>query len=166
MVAAVTDLASRIDLPSINPIHCFAILTKDSIVRLSPPSYAQRERETPKAQMFRFSFNAATQQLNASPDTIFITGQGAFACSPVTEFLNGTDRVFVGTGDGQIQSFLFSGNNIGRAATPVTEAGGTSGIIIDVMATNGGIYFARQATGTCDNGLGYCAIRLTQAALQ
>jgi hypothetical protein len=117
-------------------------------------------------------------------------------CSPLTEFFDGTtDRLFFGVGgpaagpsDGFIKSSsITSGlpvasgcSNGAPTATCVTaphKLGGTSGIIVDNQLANGGanIYFGTLAPGSvngqkCNVAGGtanpYCAVKLTQGALQ
>ncbi len=111
-------------------------------------------------------------------------------CSPMTEIYNGsTDYIFVGEGCvaggvgctdalGDLYGFKPTDPTNGSAptatalttyATP-TAAGGTSGIVVDNVsgaAQASSIYFTTQATSTtvCGSTAAYCAIKLTQAAL-
>ncbi len=117
-------------------------------------------------------------------------------CSPLTEFFDGTtDRLFFGVGgpaagpsDGFIKSSSITAglpvasgcSNGAPTATCVTaphKLGGTSGIIVDNQLANGGanIYFGTLAPGSvngqkCNVAGGtanpYCAVKLTQGALQ
>jgi hypothetical protein len=111
------------------------------------------------------------------------------ACSPITEFLNGTtDRMFLSVpgsavagapincvaGSGCIMSFditnpLTWGLSTSTAAT-ATVTGGTSGIIIDNSSSAGGasqIYFTPRSDQTCatSGGTGGCAIQASQSGL-
>lgn len=111
-------------------------------------------------------------------------------CSPLTEFFNGTtDRMFFGVGgtsDGFIESSTLTGTaSTPSCASPPTSScvtaphalGGTSGIVVDNQLSNGGtnIYFSTLAVGgvngqKCNVSGGtanpYCAVKLTQSALQ
>jgi hypothetical protein len=111
------------------------------------------------------------------------------ACSPITEFVNGsTDRMFVSvagsavtgapinclSGTGCIMSFditnaLTWSTSKGTAAT-ATVTGGTSGIIIDNSSSAGGasqIYFTPLSDQPCttSGGVGGCAIQASQSGL-
>jgi hypothetical protein len=111
------------------------------------------------------------------------------ACSPITEFLNGTtDRIFLSVtgnavtgapincvaGSGCIMSFDISnpltwGTSTGSAAT-ATVTGGTSAIIIDNSSSAGGasqVYFTPLSDQTCttSGGTGGCAIQASQSGL-
>jgi hypothetical protein len=113
-------------------------------------------------------------------------------CSPLTEFSNGTtDRIFFGVGglsDGFIKSSNItaglpvpstcaSGSPTSTCVTAPNILGGTSGIVIDNQVSNGGtnIYFTTLAPGSVNGqnckvtggvAAPYCAVKLTQAALQ
>jgi hypothetical protein len=111
------------------------------------------------------------------------------ACSPITEFLNGTtDRMFLSvagssvaggtincqSGSGCVMSFditnpLTWGATTNTAAT-ATVTGGTSGIIIDNSSSAGGasqVYFTPLSDQTCttSGGTGGCAIQASQLGL-
>jgi hypothetical protein len=111
------------------------------------------------------------------------------ACSPITEFLNGTtDRMFLSVagsavtsapincvaGSGCVMSFditdpLTWGTLKSTAAT-ATVTGGTSAIIIDNSSSAGGasqVYFTPLSDQTCttSGGTGGCAIQASQSAL-
>jgi hypothetical protein len=110
-------------------------------------------------------------------------------CSPLTEFYNGTtDRLFFGVGssDGFLESSTITSSlSTPSCVSPPTSScvtapnalGGTSGIVIDNLLSNGGtnIYFSTLAVGSvngqkCNVPGGspnpYCAVKLTQSALQ
>jgi hypothetical protein len=111
------------------------------------------------------------------------------ACSPITEFLNGsTDRMFLSvagsavtgapincpSATGCIMSFDITntstwGASTGTAAT-ATVTGGTSAIIIDNSSSAGGasqVYFTPLSDQTCtaSGGTGGCAIQASQTGL-
>ncbi len=115
----------------------------------------------------------------------------AAECSGVTEFYNTTssiDWLFMSvessgkaTGGSTCTGACVynynvstSTNTTGSPVDGLTEAGGTSGIVIDNAATGGGseIYFNSVSAETClgngttGNGLGICAVQATQSALQ
>jgi len=96
-------------------------------------------------------------------------------CSPLTEFANPNiavkDLLFVGDTSGEVQSFDITGAMpAAPAAGPVTESGGTSGIIVDTtqLGANQGssIYFTTLGNAGNCGANNYCAIKLTQNGLQ
>jgi hypothetical protein len=111
------------------------------------------------------------------------------ACSPITEFLNGTtDRMFLSVagnavtgapidcvdGSGCIMSFDISDSlTWGLSKSPsatATVTGGTSGIIIDNSSSAGGasqVYFTPLSDQPCttSGGTGGCAIQASQSGL-
>jgi hypothetical protein len=111
------------------------------------------------------------------------------SCSPITEFNNGsTDRIFLSvTGSpvtaspilcpsaatGCVMSFDTSSILNGASGTSgrASQAGGTSGIIVDNSSAAGGasqVYFTPLADQTCptSTGTGGCAIQASQSLLQ
>jgi hypothetical protein len=120
-----------------------------------------------------------------------VPGNPGIGCTPLTEFKNGTtDRLFfsqsslpsnkcpAGSGnasDGCVMMYDVTnpattiGNNPNAA---LVQASGTSGIIIDNASTSAqasSIYFTNQATTKCTIAAStpaYCAIKVTQSALQ
>jgi hypothetical protein len=108
----------------------------------------------------------------------------AATCSPVTEFDNGSDHIYlsVTAGGNQtscsgacIYSFTISGTAAALSAG-LGSAGGSSGIIIDNSAANGGsqIYFSYLSAATSSikcpapssATAGGCAVQASQAALK
>ena len=111
------------------------------------------------------------------------------ACSPITEFLNGTtDRMFLSVADsavavgpinclaasGCIMSFDITNTSTWSTSTSTaataTVTGGTSGIIIDNSASDVGasqIYFTPLSDQTCTTSAtsGGCAIQASQSGL-
>jgi hypothetical protein len=116
-------------------------------------------------------------------------------CSPLTEFSNGTmDKLFFGvgkaggSGDGFVESSSFTagfpapgtcsaGSPTSTCVTAPKALGGTSGIIVDNMLSNGGtnIYFSTLAGGSVNGqnckvsggvNTPFCAVKLTQSGLQ
>ena len=141
---------------------------------------------TPRMYFFPFASNVIT---STGSSTFVVNNTKGDECSPLTEFYDGTtDRMFFGVGstDGflessKITSSLATPNCIGTPTSSCVTApsalGGTSGIVIDNQVSNGGtnIYFSTLAAGSvnsqkCNVAGGtanpYCAVRLTQAALQ
>jgi hypothetical protein len=131
-------------------------------------------------------------RLSTTPSKVNIPGNPGVGCSPMTEFANGgTDRLFfsqpsipnnkcgAGTSDGCV--FMYNITTPSAITTApnamLWQHGGTSGIVIDGLATSGqasSIYFVNQATATdlCWTGpasarvASYCALKLTQSGLQ
>lgn len=141
-------------------------------------------------EMYFFPF--ASHEITSTGSSTFVinTNKGQ-ECSPLTEFYNGTsDMLFFGVGSSTTQSYLESstittslttpnctGTPTSTCVTAPDALGGTSGIIIDNEVSNGGtnIYFSTLAAGSvngqqCNVSGGtatpYCAVKLTQSALQ
>ncbi|MFZ3279157.1 MAG: hypothetical protein WA182_19850 [Candidatus Sulfotelmatobacter sp.] len=111
-------------------------------------------------------------------------GNNASVMSPLTEFYNasaGVDYLFVGVNANPTELYTIALPNpleIAQGVAPTAlatnttdVAGGTSGIIVDNDSTDGqasSIYFGTLATSTtiCGTPATYCAVKLTQAALQ
>lgn len=144
----------------------------------------------PKMYMFAFDVNHLLTSTNAI--TWKIDNTKGEECSPLTEFYDGTtDRLFFGTGSSTsgfiksssitaglpLPSTCTNGFPTATCVTTPSALGGTSGVIIDNEVSNGGtnIYFSTLApgdvNGTNCNVTGgaatpYCAVKLTQSALQ
>ena len=142
----------------------------------------------PEMYFFPFASNVITSTGASNFEINTNTGE---ECSPLTEFYNGSsDMLFFGVGSATKASYLESSKITTSLTTPncasapdsscVTSPdalGGTSGIVIDNQVSNGGtnIYFSTIAAGSVNgqkcNVTGgtanpYCAVKLTQAALQ
>jgi len=141
----------------------------------------------PKMYFFPFASNVIT---STGSSTFVVNNTVGDECSPLTEFYDGTtDRMFFGAGsskDGFLESSTITtslatpnctGTPTSTCVTAPSALGGTSGIVIDNQVSNGGtnIYFSTMAPGSvnsqkCNVSGGtanpYCAVRLTQAALQ
>jgi len=141
----------------------------------------------PKMYFFPFASKVIT---STGSSTFLINTTKGDECSPLTEFYDGTkDRLFFGVGSSKdgflesstITSSLTTPNCTGLPTSSCVSApsalGGTSGIVIDNQVSNGGtnIYFSTLAPGSvnsqkCNVSGGtanpYCAVRLTQSALQ
>jgi hypothetical protein len=144
----------------------------------------------------RISFNT-DGTLNAVDPTVLQVGSttgAAGQCSSVTEIFNpnaalgGRDFIFfsvqsggvpancTGAGNGCVMSAVVTAGIFPASIdASLAEVGGTSGIIIDNVGTQGGdssIYFSRLGQSTLGNcgasgaTLVGCAVKLTQAALQ
>jgi len=141
------------------------------------------------AKMYFFPF-ASHEITSTGSSTFVVNSTVGEECSPLTEFYDGTtDRLFFGVG-GSSNAYLESSTITTSLTTPnctgtptsscVTSPsilGGTSGIVIDNQLSNGGanIYFSTMAPGSvngqkCNVSGGtanpYCAVKLTQSALQ
>jgi len=111
-------------------------------------------------------------------------GNNASVMSPLTEFYNasvGVDYLFVGVNANPTELYTFALPNpleIAQGAAPTAlatnttdVAGGTSGIIVDndsADAQASSIYFGTLATSTtiCGTTSAFCAVKLTQSALE
>ncbi len=141
---------------------------------------------TPTMYFFPFASHVVT---STGSSTFAINTTKGDECSPLTEFYNGTtDRLFFGVGssDGYLESSTITtslttpnctGAPTSSCVTAPSALGGTSGIVIDNQLSNGGtnIYFSTLAAGSvnsqkCNVSGGtanpYCAVKLTQSALQ
>lgn len=143
--------------------------------------------------MFPFSSNVITNTATSSFPISSTKGK-AEECSPLTEFYNGTsDMLFFGVGSSSATSYVQS-STITTSSPFLTTPNctttpsstcvntpdaleGTSGIIIDNQVSNGGtnIYFSTLVAGSVNNqnckvsggtANPYCAVKLTQSALQ
>ena len=112
------------------------------------------------------------------------TGTAPSVISPLTEFYNasvGVDYLFEGVNANPTELYAFALPNpleVAQGVAPTAlatnttdVAGGTSGIIVDNDSTDAqasSIYFGTLATSTtiCGTTAAYCAVKLTQAALQ
>jgi len=140
----------------------------------------------PKMYLFPFASHTIT---STGSTTFQINTTKGDECSPLTEFYNGlTDQLFFGVGftDGFLESSTIltglatpscTGLPTTSCVTSPSALGGTSGIVIDNQMSNGGsnIYFSTVAPGSvngqkCNVSGGaanpYCAVKLTQSALQ
>ncbi|HUB03116.1 MAG TPA: hypothetical protein VL983_10535 [Terriglobales bacterium] len=141
--------------------------------------------------LFAINFNTSTGVMNTTPlmsaNKNVNPGGHNGTCSPITEFFDGTtDRIFVGEGEhlatsgaNSIQMWTVTTPLTSPTATPTqqltTYAGGSSGIIVDNNASPTkypqaeSIYFTTLSEGTTFTTCGaslYCAVKLTQSALQ
>jgi hypothetical protein len=146
-----------------------------------------------RAKIYMFPFAAGQLKNSTAPTRTWIANATkGDECSPLTEFFDGTtDRLFFGVGaasNGFIKSSSITaglpaasncsnGNPTNSCVTAPHKLGGTSGIIVDNQVSNGGtnIYFSTLAPGSvngqkCNVAGGtanpYCAVKLTQSALQ
>jgi hypothetical protein len=143
-------------------------------------------------EMYMFPFTAGVLNNGTAPTSTFqINTTKGDECSPLTEFYDGTtDRLFFGVGstDGFLESSTITtslatptctGAPTSTCVTTPKALGGTSGIVIDNQLSNGGdnIYFSTLGVGDvsgqkCPSGVTggsanpYCAVKLTQSALQ
>lgn len=150
----------------------------------------------PTIYMFPFingQLNDSNGDYTNSPTTSWVVDNTkGDNCSPLTEFFDGTtDRLFFGAGgstDGFIKSSSItaglpasstctSGSPTSTCVTAPSSLGGTSDVVVDNQVANGGanIYFSTLAPGSvngqsCHVSGGtaspYCAVKLTQSALQ
>ncbi len=144
-------------------------------------------------KMYWIPFNSSHVLTATGENSFVVNSTLGDECSPLTEFYDGTtDRLFFGVGksDGFVKATTLTnttistptscsaGNPTSTCVTTPAALGGTSGIIIDnQLSSTGGanIYFTTLAPGgsngaTCNVAGGaanpYCAIKLTQGALQ
>jgi hypothetical protein len=140
-------------------------------------------------QMYFFPF--ANHLITSTGSSTFVVDTTVGdACSPVTEFYNGTtDRIFFGVGGtttGHLESSTVASSMTTPSCTgsPTTSCvtapnalGATSGIVVDNKMSNGGanIYLTTLAVGSVNgqkcNVTGgvanpHCAIKLTQSGLK
>lgn len=116
----------------------------------------------------------------------YISATSHAVCSPITEIYNNgtstpTDYLFFGEGlsgtggFGDLYGFTISGATAtkisGSPITYPTAQAGTSGITVDNVSSDAqasSIYFTTQAksTSVCGSTSAFCAVKLTQSALQ
>jgi hypothetical protein len=121
--------------------------------------------------LYRVGFSTS-RVMNTSPDAtqVALSATNLDLCSPLTEFKNGVDHLFLGlTLSLQIRAYDISTALVpAQSATPVGESNGTSGIIIDnVSAANqaSSVYFTTLGNSVACGG-NKCAVKLTQGGLQ
>jgi hypothetical protein len=125
--------------------------------------------------LYRASFNGS-RVMNAAVNAtnVSLSANNGEACSPITEFKNGVDRLFLGLlTSAQVEFFDISTTTTPTlggtgAVAPVAEPGGTSGIIVDnvsAIAQASSIYFTTQRN-SANCGTHRCAVKLTQGGLQ
>jgi hypothetical protein len=112
--------------------------------------------------LYGVTFNASRNLIVGTPVNGLNIHSTAVECSPMTEILSsGTDRLFFSVLSGTLDGFNINAFPTGTFAT-ATETGGTSGMIVDNVSSQGqasSIYFAILG-GT------HSAVKLTQSALQ
>jgi len=142
-------------------------------------------------KIYFFPFNSTSHLITSTGSTSFVVNNTVGdECSPLTEFYDGTtDRLFFGVGS-TTDGFLETSTITSSLTTPTctgaptsscvrapSALGGTSGIVIDNQLSNGGtnIYFTTLAPGSVNGqnchvtggaATPYCAVKLTQSALQ
>ena len=112
----------------------------------------------------------ASRNMNTSTSGSLNTHPGTSECSPITEFLNGADRLFFSPLAGnKVSAYTITGNPPSAPAS-ATEQGGSTGIIVDNVSTKSqasSIYFSTLGNQACAvGGTGHCAVKLTQSTLQ
>ena len=126
--------------------------------------------------LYRVGFTGTPPVMNTTVDatSVQLSTNNGEVCSPLTEFQNGVDRLFLGLlTSAQVEFFDISTTTTPTrggtgAVAPVAEAGGTSGIIVDnvsAAAQASSIYFTTQAN-SANCGTHRCAVKLTQGGLQ
>ncbi|HEV7217879.1 MAG TPA: hypothetical protein VGN39_03310 [Terriglobales bacterium] len=147
----------------------------------------------PKIYMYPFNGGVLNDGLPAVPTTTWVVNSSkGDECSPLIEFFDGTtDRLFFGvggTGDGFVKSSSITaglpastscsnGSPTSTCVTTPSKLGGASSIVVDNQVANGGanLYFSTLAPGSVNGqnchaagGIAnpYCAVKLTQSALQ
>jgi hypothetical protein len=147
------------------------------------------------AVLYRFGFNSmgVMSSSNSGGPLALTTAGGTGDCSPLSEVFNanqgssGTDWLFVGVPDdcafggattGCVMSFEITGTSSTTPPMPTAafatgaSAGGTSGIVVDNISTDGrasSLYFTTLGTPGCSNPSSTstaCAVQFTQAGLQ
>jgi hypothetical protein len=123
--------------------------------------------------LYRVGFDASRNMNTSVNGTTVTLSASSEACSPLTEFINSTDRLFFGVTTTDVVGYY----DISSSTTPTLDSagliafdGGPSGIIIDnVSSVNqaSSIYFAQLDSAATACGAGnFCAIKLTQSGLQ
>jgi hypothetical protein len=143
-----------------------------------------REASSSSPELWEIPTNGTNGALGtpAALGTSYISATTHAECSPMTEFYNtttSTDYLFLGEGLagslGELYGFtLGSGTATKISSSPVAypnATGGTSGIVIDNVSNDAqasSIYFTTlgKSTSACGTTSAYCAVKLTQAALE
>ena len=126
--------------------------------------------------LYKFTFQSITGTMNPAPalKNINISPWGG-ECSPLTEFFNVNDRLFLShSGVQQVQMWeLPVVSESGNKKASYEVANGTCGIIVDNISAEAqasSIYFSTrdQSSGKCmvSGWSKVCAVKLTQAGLQ
>ena len=140
---------------------------------------AENNSSTHHPELWNVAFTGTPAILGAvSGSTSLINTTNHAQCSPLTEFFNTNDLLYLGEGlsgsFGDLYGFTISGTTAtaitGSPVTYPSATGGTSGIIIDNMAIQAqasSIYFTTLAksTSVCGATSAFCAVKLTQAGL-
>jgi len=144
---------------------------------------------TNEIALYKYTFASGTGTLTASwgtsPNTNLSPQANTYnvgACSPITSFKNGSDRMFVSTTQASSAlNYSFEMWTITSAlvvdSTPSAKlysdtyyTGGTSGIIVDNQGTGldqSSVYFGTLTTTNSKCAASkYCAVKLTQSGLQ
>ncbi len=144
-------------------------------------------------KIYMYPFTAGLLNNGTPPTTTWVVNSSkGDECSPLIEFFDGTtDRLFFGAGgagDGFVKSSSITaglpastncsnGSPTSTCVTTPSKLGGTSSIVVDNQVSNGGtnLYFSTLAPGSVNGqnchaagGIAnpYCAVKLTQSALQ
>lgn len=141
---------------------------------------AENNGTTHHPELWNIAFTGTPALLGAvTGSTTSINTTNHAQCSPLTEFFNTSDLLYLGEGLSGSFTDLYGFTISGTTATAITGSpittypsatGGTSGIIIDNMATQAqasSIYFATLAKSTtvCGATSAFCAVKLTQSGL-
>jgi hypothetical protein len=121
-----------------------------------------------KPNLYRVGFNTSRLMNTATNTSIQLATAASQECSPLTEFLNGADRLYVGVTTGIFEYFDISSSTTPAQSSQITESGGTSAIVVDnisSLAQASSVYFSTLSTSS-SCGSAYCAVKLTQATLQ
>jgi hypothetical protein len=135
--------------------------------------------------LYRIGFNSSGVMNGTKDASSLPLSADTRECSPLTEIKNtnqggGTDWLFLGmpgtcsafggsTG-GCVMSFNITGAFPTTAAATGATTGGTSGIVVDNVSTDGhasSLYYSTLGVSTCTGGsAGGCAVQRTQSGLQ
>jgi hypothetical protein len=121
--------------------------------------------------LYRLGFDS-NRNMNMTVDgtSVSLSAINNEECSPLTDFFNGTDRIFLSLRATQrVEYFDVSTTTSATlSATQVSEAGCTSGIVVDNVSGQpqaSSIYFGTLSNDASCGGK-RCAVKLTQSALQ
>jgi hypothetical protein len=140
---------------------------------------AENNSSTHHPELWNIAFSGTPALLGTvTGSTTLINTTNHAQCSPLTEIYNPTtDFLFLGEGlsgsFGSLYGFTISGTGAtaisGSPITEPTATGGTSGIIIDNIASQAqasSIYFTTLATSGSPCGTGhFCAVKMTQGLM-
>jgi hypothetical protein len=171
-VTGVTATTTVVTVTAANTLAANDTVTLSNVAASAANNCTSTDVTALNGGTFTVATASATQFTFAATGLAATTGAGCI----VTGATAGADYLFVGANQepSAVYSFFLPGGAIGGAyasRNTTDPAGGTSAIIVDNDSTSGqasSLYFGTLATSTgiCGSSAAYCAIKVTQGALQ